>query len=100
MHEPFTVAVDKDIIDLAEGFLRNRRVQALRARVAVEAEDFESLRRIGHELKGTAGSYGFRDLSAIGVALEAAAEAGDLSGCRRASDRMLDSLDRVAIAPC
>ena len=100
MHKPFTITVDKDIIDLAEGFLRNRRVQALRARVAVEAGDLESLRRIGHELKGTAGSYGFRDLSAIGAALEAAAEAGDLPGCRHASDRMLDFLDRVAIAPC
>jgi HPt (histidine-containing phosphotransfer) domain-containing protein len=100
VNEPLTVPIDKEIIDLAEIFLRNRREQAAQARNAVATGDLVTLRRIGHELKGTAGSFGFKRLSAIGASLESAAAAGDLTGCGEAVSDISEYLARVTISPC
>jgi HPt (histidine-containing phosphotransfer) domain-containing protein len=97
MSEPLTVTVDADILDLAEDFLRNRRREADRARDAAARADLDVLRRIGHELKGTAGSYGFGDLSTIGASLESAAIAGDVDQAGAAVARMSDFLTRVSV---
>ncbi len=97
MIDPLTIAVDEDIIDLAENFVLNRRDAAQRGREAVAAGDLDALRRIGHELKGTAGSYGFRDLSTIGAKLEEAAIAGNLADAGDAVERMADFLARVTL---
>lgn len=99
MSEHLTVTVDADIFDLAEDFLRNRRQEANRAREAAACSDLEVLRRIGHELKGTAGSYGFRDLSTIGANLESAAIAGDMDRAGAAVTRMSEFLTRVNVVP-
>mgnify|MGYP001826446877 FL=1 len=99
MNESLTIPIDPDIIDLAEGFLENRRAVAQQARTAVAVEDWDLLYRIGHELKGTAGSFGFRDLSAIGLDLEDAALAHDLIQAEDAVDRMHRYVDRVTVVP-
>ena len=99
MREPFTVCVDTDILDLAEDFLDNRRRVADRAQEAAARSDLDLLRRIGHELKGTAGSYGFRELSVIGASLETAAIAGDMGQADEALARMADFLTHVSIVP-
>lgn len=96
---PIFVAVDQDIVDLAENFLRNRRGEVQDAHAAVAICDLGALRRIGHALKGTAGSFGFRDLSAVGADLEAATIAGDLTGATDAVERLSELLARIWIVP-
>jgi HPt (histidine-containing phosphotransfer) domain-containing protein len=91
--------VDEDILDLAKDFLENRRGAAREARAAIAVKDWALLRRIGHELKGTAGSFGFRELSAIGVDLEHAALTRDPFQARDAVDRMARYVDRVTVVP-
>ena len=98
--EPIVVAVDQDIVDLTENFLRNRRDEAPHARAAVATRDLRALRHIGHALKGTAGSFGFYDLSAIGADLEGAALAGDLAGATDSVERMFALLARLRVVPC
>lgn len=75
--DALTVRVSADVLDLAEAFLAHRREEVPRARAALASSDWGLLRRIGHELKGTAGSFGFGELSSIGLDLEKAAEARD-----------------------
>lgn len=99
MSEPITVCVDADIADLAEAFLRNRAGVARTAEAAAAASDLALLRHIGHELKGTAGSYGFQELSAIGATLETAAITGNLASAGEAIARMGDYLARVSVVP-
>ena len=99
MHDPITVPVDPEIIDLAEGFLEHRRKVAQQARSAIATEDWKLLHRIGHELKGTAGRYGLRELSAIGLTLEDAALTHDLSQAEEAVDRMSRYVARVTVVP-
>jgi HPt (histidine-containing phosphotransfer) domain-containing protein len=58
-------------------FIAHRAGDIVTLRRAVEASDFEVVRRIGHNLRGNGPSYGFPQVGEIGRALEEAAEAGD-----------------------
>jgi HPt (histidine-containing phosphotransfer) domain-containing protein len=66
---------------------RARDVAALRH--ALDVEDFPSVGRIGHNLRGNGRSYGFPELAAIGEGLEAAARAKNAARIRE----QLESLD-------
>lgn len=99
LKDSIRIRVDEDIIDLAEGFLRHRRGAPERIREAMSTDDWTFVHRIGHELKGTAGSYGFRGLSAIGRELEDAADTRDSVAAAAAVERMLDYLERVSVLP-
>lgn len=94
-----TVAIDPEIVDLAESFLRNRRAQVQDWRDAVAAGNQQALRRLGHELKGTAGAFGFHGLSELGVELEKMLINDDQAAARDRVEQMIDYLERVAIAP-
>lgn len=97
MNETFTVAVDPDIIDLAETFLRNRRDQIQSWREAVATGNIPVLRRLGHELKGTAGAFGFHHLSKLAAELEKTLGNGDLARSGDTVERMIDFLDHVTV---
>lgn len=99
MTDSIEIKVDADIFDLATAFIDNRRKDTERIRNAMAAKDWPFLHRIGHELKGTAGSYGFRELSSIGQVLEAAAVARDTATATPAVARMLDYLQRLCVLP-
>jgi len=59
---------------------RARDIAALRR--ALDVEDFPSVDRIGHNLRGNGQSYGFPELAAIGEVLEAAAKAKNAASIR------------------
>jgi HPt (histidine-containing phosphotransfer) domain-containing protein len=91
------IPVDADIMDLAEEFLRKRRQAVPRILAIIAANDMGELRRIGHELKGTAGSYGFDELSRAGAALEEAAVTEDAERARDTANRIAAFLQQVAL---
>ena len=41
---------------------------------AIRENDFESIQRLGHQLRGSGSSYGFPEITAIGSEIEAAGE--------------------------
>jgi HPt (histidine-containing phosphotransfer) domain-containing protein len=63
---------------LQERFLKHREQDLEVVIAAMQSCDFESIGRIGHNMRGTGASYGHADLSAIGESLEAAGDAKDL----------------------
>jgi PAS domain S-box-containing protein len=78
MDEPGTVAegvvrIDPDIQDLVPRFLETQRTNASRILELCAASDFDSVRRIGHNMKGTGKGYGFDVISGIGHSIEQAA---------------------------
>lgn len=99
MNDIFTVTVDADIVDLAEIFLSNRRGQIQSWREAAVSGNLPLLSRLGHELKGTAGAFGFHQLSLLGAELEEKVADGDLDGSGDTLERMIEFLDHVAISP-
>lgn len=46
-------------------------------RKALQDENLNDIRIVGHNLKGSGGAYGFPELSGIGLAMETAAKTGD-----------------------
>ena len=55
-------------------FYETSRQSLDEARQALSRGDLETVRRLGHRLKGSAGSYGFGELGQAGAALEQAGE--------------------------
>jgi PAS domain S-box-containing protein len=68
-----TVIVDKDLMGLIPEYMRHRQANVGELRTALKKEDFKALRAIGHILKGVGGSYGFSEITTIGIAIERAA---------------------------
>jgi HPt (histidine-containing phosphotransfer) domain-containing protein len=72
------------VIDIPEGFetvsreyIKKQLDGMPRMRRSLVDGGLAELRSIGHNMKGTAGSYGFPDLTALGAAIENAAKASD-----------------------
>lgn len=72
------VHIDIDLEDLIPGFLKNRQKDLEILEEVLQENDFESLRSIGHNLKGVGGGYGFLEITEIGAAIEESAKAANL----------------------
>ncbi len=72
--EKIVVNIDIDLEDLIPGFLENRQKDILKLEQAFEDQDFETLRSIGHNLKGVGGGYGFHEMTTLGAAIEEGAK--------------------------
>ena len=91
------VVVDADLEELIPGFLENRSKDVGNLRSALAGDDFETLRSVGHSLKGVGGGYGFDLISEIGAKIETAAKAGDKDSIPGLIDEFADYLERVEI---
>ena len=72
--EKIVVDIDIDLEDLIPGFLENRQKDILKLEQAIEEQDFETLRSVGHNLKGVGGGYGFHEMTTLGAAIEEGAK--------------------------
>ena len=95
--EPIVVQVDPDLKDLIPGFLRNRHDDVVTLRAALERSDWETLRRLGHRLRGSGGGYGFDPITDMGESLEAAAKRQDPAAIRKATDDLATYLERIVV---
>ena len=71
-------AVKEDTLEqslqaLRPKFLRNRQQDVTILQTAIDAKNADTIRTIGHRIKGLAGSYGLETIGLIGSALEVAA---------------------------
>ena len=76
--EKIVVNIDIDLEDLIPGFLENRQKDILKLEQAIEEQDFETLRSVGHNLKGVGGGYGFHEMTTFGAAIEEGAKENNL----------------------
>ena len=91
------VRVDPELKDLIPGFLNNRRQDALTIRAALAQEDMETVRILGHSMKGCGGGYGFNALSQLGGILEQGAQNRDSEAITNAVDELQAYLEQVEI---
>jgi HPt (histidine-containing phosphotransfer) domain-containing protein len=66
----YSIYVDPDLADYIPTFVENRKKELEQAQATLKANDFESLRALGHTLKGCCASYGFIELGDLGKKLE------------------------------
>ena len=67
------ILIDRELEDLIPGFLNNRRNDVIKLQAALADSDFDTIRILGHSMKGAGGGYGFDAITDIGEALENAA---------------------------
>ena len=71
------VYVDKELKDLIPNFFQNRRDEIADIRNALAEHDLETVEKIGHNIKGVGGGYGFDYVTELGANIEKAASEGD-----------------------
>ena len=92
------VEVDPELRELVPVYLANRGKDLEVIRDAVERNDFGTICSIAHNMQGSGGSFGFNELTAIGVELERAARdrsGVDMARQIRRLDEYLSSLHLV-----
>lgn len=67
------VRIESDLRAIIPGFLENRHKDVAKLQTALAHHDTETIRLLGHRMRGDGGGYGFHEISKIGDALEKAA---------------------------
>jgi HPt (histidine-containing phosphotransfer) domain-containing protein len=96
-NEKIVVRLDPDLEPLVPRFLENRRKDVTAIQAALQREDFEEIRLLGHRMRGDGGGYGFHAISEIGTALERASARRDAREIRRHASALLDFIERVEV---
>jgi HPt (histidine-containing phosphotransfer) domain-containing protein len=95
--ERIVVQVDPDLRELIPDFLARRRREAEMAATAFPTRDYETLRQLGHTMKGVGGSFGFDAITEMGHELETAALARDDERIRTCLVAFTGYLERVEV---
>ncbi len=91
------VTIDSDLKELIPGFLHKRQEDIQAIRTAADAGDYESIRIIGHTLKGIGGGYGFERVTMLGAAIEQAAKSHDSHKIRELALQLQEYLELIEI---
>lgn len=70
------VHVEADFEPLLPKFMTNRKKEVVMMREALAQQDFETVRKVAHGMKGAGGSYGFDRVTAMAAIIEQAAKTG------------------------
>jgi CheY-like chemotaxis protein len=83
--------------EIVPGYLAARREELPAMMNLLAASDFERLAVLGHNIKGTGGSYGFPELTRMGAALENSAKQLDPESLRIQLTELSDYLGHVQL---
>ena len=89
--------VDAGIEDLVPGFLERRRKDVETIVAACEQGDYETIRVLGHNMKGTGDEYGFGDITDIGRSIEQSAMEQNPERIRKLVGDLSTYLKRVEV---
>ena len=92
-----TLHIDPGLEEIVPGFLENRRRDVQTLETALQQNDLNTIRVIGHRMKGDGGGYGFDVISTIGDGMERAAAREDRDAIRRHIVELIDFLARVDV---
>jgi len=94
---PVEIRVDGRLAAIVPGYLERRRADVGAISVALESGDFESVRTLGHRMKGSGSGYGLDRVSEIGAALEQAAGERNAAIVLERNRELADLLDSLSI---
>ena len=96
--EKTVVEIDQELLQVVPGYLESRRRDCAKIERLLASGRIEDIKFLGHQLKGSGGSFGFDEISDIGEALECAAQVRNADGIKSAVERLERYLARVAVA--
>jgi CheY-like chemotaxis protein/HPt (histidine-containing phosphotransfer) domain-containing protein len=89
------VRVDPRFARVIPRFLRNSRQNVVLLLEALDRGELETVKRLGHSMKGSGTSFGFPTITDLGAALEQSAGSADTGASRRWVGELSTYLDRV-----
>lgn len=95
--ESIVVIIDAELADLIPGYLENRKQDIPIILAALGKGDYDTIRILGHGMKGSGGGYGFHAITDFGRAIEAAAKEGSAEEIRRGVETLGDYLGRIEV---
>jgi hypothetical protein len=93
--ERIIVHVDADLEALLPGFLKDWQEEVSAMRQALEKNNYEIIRKIGHDMKGIGGSCGLDEITDLGSGLAEGAKVMDRELIRKNLDSLSGYLKRV-----
>jgi PAS domain S-box-containing protein len=72
------VDVQNSMAELIPFFIESTQKDLEQIKTALETNDLETVRRVGHSLKGSSGAYGQEDIGLIGASIETSALIADM----------------------
>lgn len=91
------VKIDIDLKELVPTYLERVESHAEKMLEHLENGDFESIRSLGHNLKGSGGGYGFDRISEIGLGLEMAAKSSEVDEIKKFIGELKEYLQRIEV---
>ena len=91
------VRAEPKFADLIPVFLQNCRKNVIAMLDALDKVDFETVKFLGHQMRGSGGAFGFQAITDIGAELQQAAESADTDASRKWVGELSRYLDRVEI---
>ena len=92
------IQIPEDLLDIAPGYLANRIRDLTGLKDALIRRDLDFIAKLAHKTKGTAGGYGFTELTPLSKTLELAAKSGNLTEVESALEAVQKYLETVEIA--
>ena len=91
------VHVDASFEPLIPKFLTNRKKEVQTMQESLTTQDFETMRKVAHGMKGAGGSYGFDRVSELAAVIEQAAKTRDSSTIERNLPVLDSYLNRITV---
>ncbi len=92
-----TVLVDAELEEIVPGYLENRRNDVGSLLQALERGDYETIRILGHGMKGSGGGFGFDAITEMGHLLEIAAKEENTEAIGKTVGELSAYLERVEV---
>lgn len=88
---------DASFTDLVQEFVDGLSERVAKIDAAIETGDFAQLKMLAHQLKGSAGGYGYPVLTRKAAEMELHAVAAELDGVRKSLDELQGLVARVVV---
>jgi len=96
--DPSLVLVYPKLEARVPAFLEHRRRDVVTMRDALSRNEFTTVERLGHSMKGAGASFGFQAITDLGAALEQEASSADAAASQTRINDLSTYLDRVDLA--
>ena len=94
-----TSALRKKLADRIPAYLQNCRQNVGSMRDALDRFDFETVRFLGHQMRGSGAAFGYQAITDIGTELQQAAESADAPASRHWIGELASHLDVAQAKP-
>ena len=95
--EKIKVNVPSYAVQLIPKFLENREKDIKEVENSLKKNDFETIERLGHSMKGSGSIYGFHGITELGKTIESYAKKKNAAEIKNSLVELRDYLNRIEI---